>query len=791
MLTNYVAIVVRSMLRYKSFWFLNIFGLALGMTFSLFTLIWVTDEYSYDRFHRNADQLYRVTTDMNGQKSAWCSPPMVPAMKAALPEVVGAARLKTCQGLFEYGEKKIQEKNGYYADPDFLKMFDFPLSKGNPATALQQPDGILLTEEMARKYFGDADPIGKVLKMDQQHSLTVTGVLKDIPQHSHLRFDYLLPISFIMHTDRDLRENKWSSFTFKAYVQVRGDATPGAKGDYLAGVNRKITAIYKKIEPESPMSFVLQPLKEVHLYSSHSGDAEGQGDIKYVRIFSLIALFIIVIACINFTNLTTAYSLRRAKEIGLRKTLGADRAQLIRQFLGESLLTACLAMTVALILVCLLLPAFNALCGKQLSIDSLLTRNILLGLLAITVFTGLVSGSYPALYLSALQPVRILKGSAGSQQGSPLFRNVLVTLQFVVSICLIVGTSVIYTQLEYIRSKNLGFDRQNLLHIPVESSLMQNLQALKAELSTRSGIDNFTLVSELLTDLKSSTTELEWEGRNGKELPQVFNVSVDDRFIETFRMKMISGRGFSREFKADSNNYVVNEATVALMGIQPHEAVGKPFSYWGIRGTIIGVVKNFNFQPVHQRIEPLVLRLHTPSEGILVVRPKTGDPGRAIRDLEGVHQKVNAGGVFSFAFFDQDFANIYRTEQRLGALSRVFAGLAVFISCLGLFGLAAFTAQQRTKEIGIRKVLGASVDGVVLLLSKDFLKLVLLALLIALPLSWYIMDRWLAGYAFRVEIGFKVFLLTAVFTLLVAELTIIRQAVGAALKNPVKSLKSD
>ncbi len=787
MLKNYLTVACRNLLRYKGYSFLNIAGLATGMACSMLILLWVRDEWSYDRFHSNADRLYRVVAHASGIDASICSAPLPPAMAAQMPEVAGMARLQRASHLFSVGDRSFTEENIYYADSSLLGLFHFPLVKGNAKTALAGPGGLLLTEDAAQKYFGNDDPIGKTLLMERKTSFTVTGVLRNIPRNSHLQFDFLLPMSFLAQHNDDLKYQRWDNFNFYGYVLLKeGRTYSPADVDRLG---RRMDEIYRNNEKELQVKFGLQPVTRIHLYSNYLGDVPGNGNVQYVRIFSVVAVFIILVACINFMNLSTARAARRAREIGMRKVLGAYKAQLAGQFLGESMLLSLLAMGVALVMVAALLPAFNALSGKTLGFDAS-TGELAALLLGLPLVTGLLAGSYPALFLSAFQPIASLKGTFRAGRKSVFFRNSLVVIQFTVSIVLIVGTAIVYGQLQFIRNKNLGFDKENLLYVAMTGDLYKNYQALRSELENSTAISNFSVVSDLPTDLLSGTTNIEWEGKGANEQIIFPNVAVDENFIETFRMKLVAGRSFSKEFKADTTNYLVNEAALKTMRLNPATAVGKPLTQWGRRGTIIGIVKDFHFKPIHKTIEPLIMRLNQHG-GFVVVRSRPEATRAAIRDLERVCRKLNPSYPFAYKFLDQDLSNLYQAESRMGALANAFAALAVFIACLGLFGLAAFTAERRIREIGIRKVLGASVGGIVVLLSRDFLRLVMIALLIATPIAWYTMNRWLDNYSYHIQVRWWIFALAGLAALLVAFLTVSFQSVKAALIDPAKSLRSE
>ena len=729
MLKNYFKIAWRNLFRQKAFSFINIFGLAIGMTCSILIMLWVQYELSYDRFHAKADNLYRITCITPDIKAAVSTAPMAAALKAQLPEVINTARLISSTNLFSVGARKFEEKRVFFADASFLELFSFSLLKGDPKTALHRPDGILITEAMAEKYFGKADALGQIIRKDNQDNFTVTGILANVPANSHLQFDFILPLAFIAETNQDLKENRWGNFNFYTYVQLHENTVSSDAA--LQKLNQQVTRIFKQHLDEMQVAFQLQPVSRIHLYSNNLlRDVPGSGSIQYVRVFLVVALFILAIACINFINLTTARSARRAKEVGLRKVIGARRNQLIWQFLGESTIISLLALLLAIILVITLLPAFNNLTGKYLTINFRDTT-FLGSLLGIALVTGLLSGSYPALFLSGFLPINVLKGQVKLGTGNVLFRNSLVVAQFVVSIILLVGTAVVYKQLHYIQNKHLGFDKENLVYTPITGELWNKQQTLKTALNQDPLTSTFTIVSDLPTDLITGSINVYWEGKDPQAQPVFPDMAVDENFIPVFNMKLLRGRSFSKALKSDTANYIVNETALRIMGMEPATAVGKSLALNNVKGTIIGVVQDFNFKPMQHAIEPLILRFNT-GGGTVVVRTKPGNTEGTIKALEEINRQLNPAFPFTYNFLDEDIAKLYQSEQRMGNIFNVFALWAIFISCLGLYGLSAFMAEQRTKEIGVRKVLGASVFDIVYLLSKNFTRLLLIAMAIAI-----------------------------------------------------------
>jgi putative ABC transport system permease protein len=787
MLKNYLKIALRSILRHKAYSFLNIAGLTVGLSASILVLLWVQNERSYDRFHRNAGQIYRITTEFGDTKYAANSAGMPAGLKAAIPFIKNTVRLSGISTvLFETGNKRLEQTRVFYADPSFLDVFSFPLLKGDRNTALTRVDGVLITRETATKYFGKEDPIGKILRKDNSENVVVTGVFENIPANSDLQFDVILPMASLARTNTDLQNNVWDNFNFYNYVQL--DKTFDPTAENLKKLEKQMARLFQPHSPGTQVSFQLQPLTSIHLAPERLGDLPGHGNAQYVSLFFIIAILILIVACINFMNLATARSARRAKEIGLRKVAGAVRGQLILQFLSESVFISFLSLSLAVGIVHLILPAFNELADRKLAID-LLDLRLWLSLLGIALLTGLVSGSYPALFLSGFNPIKVLKG-ARPMGGNLLFRDVLVVIQFTVSIVLIIGTIVIYNQLSYIKDRNPGFEKANLLYTPMTGDILKNQQALRDALKQNPLTSDFTITSDLPTDLRNWTVSADWAGKDPRAQPVISAMYVNEDFTHVFRMTVLTGRSFSPSFMADSNNYMVNEKMVSLMGTTADAAIGKTLTFRGNKGTIVGVVKDFNFKPVQQAIEPLVLPFNR-SDGIVIVRTLPGKTKATIAALSQISQRLNPAYPFKLDFLDQGMASLYKDEQQMGNIFNLFALFGIFISCLGLYGLAAFMAEQRTKEIGVRKVLGASVLKLVYLMATDMTRLVLIAIVIAIPLSWYAVNRWLTGFAYHTNVSWLVFFMSSLSVLAIAWLTVSYESIKAAITNPIKSLRTE
>ena len=788
MLKNYFKIAWRNIVRQKAYSILNIAGLSIGMACSILILLWVQNELSYDRFHSRANQLFRITCSAGEFKTAVSAAGMAKGLQAQLPQIKAGVRIsKPFPALFEVGEKKFEEKRVFFADSNFLQVFSFPLLAGNAATALKDPGAILISQQTAEKYYGTRDAVGKTIRINNNENFTIAGVLANTPSNSHFQFDVIIPMKTMAKWDWDLQNDTWSNFNFYTYLEL-DEKTAGSE---LAQQKllQQIAKIFKAHGATVKIDFQLQPLTDIHLHSNLQIDLPGHGNMQYVNIFFIVAIFILAVACINFMNLATARSERRAKEVGLRKVVGANRYQLIFQFLGESLIFSFVSLVIAIGIVYLLLPVFKMLTEKTLAID-LLNGKLLLSLIGIAVLTGLLSGSYPALFLSGFAPVKVLKGKLRVAGGNLLFRNALVVTQFVVAIVLLVGTAVVYKQLDFIKKRNLGFDKSNLLYLPMTGELGEKKQALKASLAQNPLTENFTVISNLPTTLETGTVDVVWDGQTTRNQVIFPSLDVDENFVKVFKSQILAGRGFDKSFSGDSSSYMINEKAMQIMGMNVGNAVGQNLTFGDAKGTIIGVVRDFHFKSLQYAMEPLVLRLNKWG-GVAMVRTTAGSNEQTIKALEKINQELNPAFPFTFGFLDKDLDNLYRSEQQMGNIFNLFAGLAIFISCLGLYGLSAFMAEQRTKEIGVRKVLGATVAGVVSLLSRDFLKLILIAIVIASPIAWYAMNKWLQGFAYQTTLEWWVIVLAGILATAIALFTISFQSIKAALMNPVKSLRSE
>jgi predicted permease len=788
MLRNYIKIAWRNLWKNKTFSFINILGLALGMACSLLIMIWVQSELKMDHFHQNDSRLYRVMENQHyvGVINTFPSTPGVLAENIVkdFPEIQLASQmLWENTPLFTVGNTFEKEK-GRYVQGDFLTMFSFPLKEGDPKTALKRPDGLVISQKLADKYFKGQNPMGKTVRIDNTNDVLVTGVLADAPENSSLKFDFLLSY------DHWQKENQWSKSWDNNGPRCYVLLAPNASVDK---VNAKIKNYIKTKNKNSNVELFLQNYGESYLYSKWEGGVQDGGRIEYVRIFSIVAIFILAIACINFMNLATARSVKRAKEVGVRKVVGAYRNSLMGQFLGESMLITLLSLVLSVLLVLLILPAFNTLTEKHLSLN-FSNPTFLLLLVSLAILTGLISGSYPALFMSSLNPVVILKGSLKFKSSATYFRKGLVVLQFGLSIMLILGTLVVYRQIQFIQTKNLGYDRENLLYMPLEGDLQRNFPTLQQELAHQPGIKSVTCAQSDPLEVGSSTQGVKWPGKDTTQLILFSQNAISYDYIKTMGIKLLDGRDFSKDFSTDTSHYIINEASARKIGYK--SPVGKELTMWNRKGKIIGLMKDFHYNSLHQAIEPLILHLQrgndtTRNWGTVLVRTQPGQSKQAIASMETAFKKFNPHFPFKYSFTDQEFASLYKAENTVSKLSSYFAFLAIFISCLGLFGLAAFTAEQRTKEIGIRKVLGATVPNLVGMLSKEFILLVLLASFIAFPLGWYFLSGWLEKYAYRIDLEWWYFLAAIVVAVLIALFTVSFQSIKAALMNPVKSLRTE
>jgi putative ABC transport system permease protein len=784
MFSNYFKIAFRNLLRKKVYSGINILGLSIGLACSFFILLWVIDETSYDRFHTNGHQIHQASRHFTtgGQTYTLNSLPrgIADEMSAQFPEVQETVITYLDQQLVvTSGDNNFREDGGYVGAA-FFRIFSFPFIHGNGETALQGLKSAVITERTARKIFGDdwEHAIGRSITVDHNKEFTITGVVGNIPENSSLQFDILLPVEEYFASNKNRAH--WYYMAYGIYAKLQ-------EGTSLEAFNEKLGDIFNRHEDVTDHQIFLQPFEDVYLHSFYRDGKLAGGRIEYVRIFSAVAIFILLIACINFMNLATARSSLRAREIGVRKVIGAQQKSLMTQFISESVAMALIAFVFALVLVVTLLPAFNYLTGKNFTPGNL-NGSFILSIIGIALMVGVVSGSYPALYLSSFKPVTVLRGTFRQRSGVVVFlRKGLVVFQFALSLLLIVSTVVVYMQLNYVRTKNLGLDRDNLLFVAREGALVNRYDAVAKELQMQAGIAGVTASGQNPLEVGNNTLSVGWEGKdpNNTQLFYIINTHYD--FAKTMKMELVAGRDFSSAF-ADSMAYLVNEETAKMIG---GDVVGKTLNVYGDEGPIVGVVKNFSMNSLYSPIEPVVIRFHLQWASSLYVRTKPGETQQALESLKNVYQKFNPGYPLNYTFLDQQFEQRYRSEQVTGKLVNIFAVIALFISCLGLFGLTSFTVEQRTKELGVRRILGASVAGIVVMLSKDFLKLVFIGFVIATPITWYMTNQWLQNFADRIEIGASVFLLAGFAAILIALATVSWQSIKAAIANPVDCLRNE
>lgn len=793
MLTNYLKIVLRNIRRHKGYSFINIAGLAIGMACTLLILLWIQDELSYDRFHENGDNIYRiiVENDQGFRSAGTCPIPLSPRLKQVYPEILDSARF--CNGfqefLVEYEERVFSEEIGI-VDPSFFTMFTFPLSKGDPQTALENPLSLIMTEKMARKYFGSQEPLGKTLQIlssrQEKINFQVTGILKDIPRNSHLQFQIFVPFQALDEMVWWASNfEKWSDWSYFTYILTKPDIS-------IPELNGKITDLVRQNDKGDDLTSQLftQPLAGIHLHSDFRYDLAGHGDIRTIRIFAIVAFFILLIACANFMNLSTARFHTRSKEVGLRKTVGAQRIQIIKQFLGESLFFVLIALFAALVLVKFALPLFNQLAGKPLVMD-LGDPRLLASLAGIILFTGLLSGSYPAFFLSAFQPTDVLKGTSRANTKGIFFRKFLVVIQFSLSVIIIVCTAVVANQLTFLREKKLGFDKDNVIHLPLDGTFRKNYETARNEMLQNPDIEGVAASDQLITQIPRSSTGARLEGQEVCKDIGINFLTADPHLLRTLDMKISQGRPFSEEFPSDSSQAVIINQMLAK-AIGGENLIGKALRNYndGRTRQIIGIVEDFHFESLHNKVKPLMIVPHGDSDyKFMYVRIRPGAISSSIPILRGVWKKYGSGNPFAYHFLDQTIGQLYASEKRMGKIFLAFAFIAIFISCLGLFGLASFTAEQRTKEIGIRRVLGASASNIIYTLTADFSKWVLAANIIAWPVAYFAMHKWLQNFAFKTDIGIWIFVQSAAASLAIALLTVGFQSVKAALANPADSLR--
>ena len=808
MFKSYFKIGVRNLMKYKFISFINLFGLSIGLTCCLLIFMYVKNEFSFDRFHSKADRIYRIERTFSDPESGMVNlelgavaPPFAPLLLTDFKEIENLTRfIPNGSTPLRYGDKLFNQDDVYWADEKFFEVFDVKVARGNPAKALNDPWSVMLSREAARKYFGDADPMNRIIRMNSQFDFRVTGVFEPLPANSHFHPEVMLSFNTLrdpqIYGEENLRTNFENNSFYTYLVLPEGYDPEKMEAQFPAFLDRHITDD-GGLKASRYTSLQLKKLTDIHLRSHRDDEIEENGDIRRVYIFSAIAVFILLIASINYMNLSTARSVLRAREIGIRKVVGAGRREIIGQFLSESVLICWLAAILAVGLIWGALPWLNRVSGQELSAAMLLERNVMILLLLFPFVVGLVSGTYPALFLSSFQPVRVLKGTLKVGGRSTSLRKVLVVTQFAISIILIICTAIVFQQLRYMQGKSLGFSREHMVILNNNTALAENYEAFRTALLADPNIKNAGRSSRIPSGrlLDASGSQISRGDSLAPTKADIKVVIIDEDFIPTYGIRVIEGRNFSRNFPTDTASFLVNEAAVRILGLSSaRDAVGKGFQYGPVRGQLIGVFNDFHFESLHQRILPMVFQKAPDAPvggGNISVRISGSNIPAALAHIESTWKKFVPEIPFEYNFLDERFADLYKAESRQRSIFTVFTGIAIFIACLGLFGLSAFTISQRVREIGIRKVLGASVQDIVLTLSKDFMALVLVATVIAFPVAWYAMNHWLDDFAYRISITWTVFVLAGVIAAVVAFLTISIQAVKAAVANPIKSLRTE
>lgn len=788
MLRNYIKTAWRFLIKSRFYSLINIGGLSVGLAVGILILLWVNDEMSFDKFHQQSANIYKLE-NMAGTGSSrqiWTSTcaPIGMMVKKEIPGVKDVTRMcyNGYWSQFTYGDKIFVSDEGRFTDPALFSMFDFKLVQGDATNPFPGNNSVVLTERTAKKYFGEKPALGQVITTEDKTNLTVTGIIKDIPENSTIKGDMFFPMSLLAekmyanNTEGRNIDNDFNQFNYDTYLLLdKGVAT-----EAFTTTTRNIHLRNKADDVD--VAYMLMPVSKMHLYQSDGSDK----GMSTVRMFIIIALVILAIACINYVNLSTARSMLRAKEVSLRKIVGAGRSQLFMQFIVETALIFVFASIVAVGLVYLLMPAFNQLSGKQLVVnfaDMQIWKIVLLTIAG----TLAISSIYPALLLSSFEPLKALKGKISARISDALFRKILVVTQFSFSIILIAGTIVISNQLTYIRSKKLGYNKEHVFTLPMRE-MRSHFDAVKADLMKQPGVVDVTWSNSNITDITQQTGNNWWNGKEEGETMMLSPMAIDKDFIPFFKMELQAGKNFTGS-SADSMHFILNETAVAAARIK--DPIGKKFKLWKTEGIIIGVVKDFHFSSMREKIKPSIFYYNPGTWGQLYVKTTGDGAAKAIAAAGKKWDQYNAGFPYTYSFLDDTFNNLYKTEQRTGTLFNIFSAIAIFISCLGLLGLAAYTAQIRTREIGVRKVLGASVSSIIGLLAKDFIRLVLIAMVIALPVAWFVMNKWLQDFAYKMNIGWTVFAIAGGIAIGIAILTISFQSIRAAIANPIKSLRTE
>jgi putative ABC transport system permease protein len=784
MLLNYLKTAFRNLVRYKGYSFINILGLTVGLATAIFIFLWVADEVSYDKFHKNADRAFRVmrhATFNDGRIVTRSSAPepLAEAMQHEVPEIEYMLRLTWNMKLLVRSGDEAFYENGFYADSTIFNMFTFPVIQGNAADPLPDISSIAISEKLAEKYFKGESPLGKTLQVDQRSDFKVSAVFANVPENSELRFDYIIPFEVWR------KENNWTEGWGNTGMQMLASLRPGAD---LQAVNKKISGIIRKNCDDCTSTPFLFPYTKLRLYGEFENGQNTGGRIDYVLSLSLVAVIVLVIACINFMNLATARAATRSREVGVRKAIGAKRSGLIIQFVSESFLLTFIALMLSLVLVQLFLPFFNSLADKSIRLD--FTDPLFLsGLLIVSAFSGLLSGIYPAFFLSSFKPASVLKGTTPLSGGR--FRKMLVVVQFVASVILIIVSVIVYNQIAFIQNTHLGFDKENILMIDQVQGVFKNQQAFKNDLLQNPQIRKVSFGGHHPFNVQHRTDDPSWPGKpEGGDIS--FNViQCDHDFIPVMDMTVLEGKNFTGIATQDSSNFIVNEQAMEAMGFTRDNIIGTPFTLWGVSGRITGLVKDFNNTNLHEAIAPQIFVCNLKKTWRVYVKADNDNWTKTIAYIKQTQLKYDPDFPFQYSFLDQEFAREYRSEEVIGKLSRSFTVVALLISCLGLFGLASFTAERRMKELGIRKVLGASAARLIIMLCSDFARLVFISLVIGIPVAWFLGVEYLAGYTFHYVLSPWIFVGISILIMSIALLTVVYQAARAALANPVDSLRNE
>ncbi|MGD8538556.1 MAG: ABC transporter permease [Candidatus Aminicenantes bacterium] len=777
MLQNYLKITFRNIKRYKGTSFITITGLAIGMACCLLILLWIVDEISYDRFHNNAENIYRVNSIQHLPdrvvRHALTPAPLAHALLNEHAEILKSVRITSAgTQTVQAGDKSFNENRIAFADTALFEIFSFPFIKGTSKNALDDPHTVIISEDIARKYYGTDDLLGQTITLNNKENMKITGVMKNMPQNSHFRYDFIFSLKLLAHKKYDLEE--WRALWFNTYVLLQENVS-------YKGLSQNISRIIQKHSPGYNFTIYLQSLRDIRLYG-----VQGDGTIRYVYIFSAIVVFVLLIGCINFINLTTAQSGNRSQEIGIRRVAGAVKTDLVKQFLGESVFLSLFSFFLAILLVKLLLPVLNNLSAKQLTMAFLGNPLLLLVLLCAVIATGIISGIYPAFILSSYRIAPMIKGIY-AQRGNSKFRKILVVSQFSLAILLIICTLIVFNQIHYMREKNLGFNKECLLFTELKGNIRSNLESLKNEWIDTPGVQNVTMTSDIPTLLSGGTQGLEWAGKDPETVAYMRWMAVDKDYLDTFHIDLKKGTGFLNQTSTSSAGFIINEEAVKLMGVD--EPVGTFFTLWDNKGVVIGVVRNFHFASLHTKIQPLVLTYYPGLFYYVFVKIDSNNVAHTIGLLKKTWNKFTQGIPFDYRFLDEEFDTLYQTEERMGKIFTSFTLLALIIASMGLFGLTAHITEQRTKEIGIRKILGASVSSTVGLLSKEYVKWIFVSNLIAWPIAFFVIRKWLQIFPYRTSIGFWVFVLAGALALTVAMITVCYKCERAARANPVDSLR--